>query len=312
MIQKKRVEKKQEKEAELLLENNKKEQRGDGCGVIEADDPYFPVLLKQIENVPKRLYYRGTLSALKERCFAVVGTRKPTEYGRWAAYKLGKRLSESGFTVVSGMAAGIDTLAHKGALSAGGRTIAVLGCGIDICFPAANKLLMEEIEEKGLLLSEYPPGYPPSKFTFPKRNRIISGLCEGIVVVEAGLASGSLITAERAAEQGRSVYALPGNINSVMSIGANKLICDGAQPIAVIDDLLWDLGVRKNPDQKFYEMLSSNEKKIVALITEKGEVTSSFLCQTMKLPASKVNEILTVLEMKGIICTYFGKIFIAK
>ena len=242
----------------------------------------------------------------------MVGTRKPTEYGRWAAYKISKRLAEAGLTVVSGMAAGIDTLAHKGALAAGGRTIAVLGCGINICFPASNKALMREIEKRGLIISEYPNEYPAAKFTFPRRNRIISGLCEAVIVIEAGLASGSLITAELAAEQGRTVYALPGNINNVMSIGTNKLICDGARPIAVVDDLLWDLGARKDVDRDFYATLSEEEKIVIRAIEESGEATVNLICEKIGASPGKVGGIVTVLEMKGIICAHLGKIFIAK
>ena len=281
-------------------------------GKITDESAEYPALLKEIQNAPKEIFYRGRIYFLKYRCVAVVGTRKPTEYGRWAAYKISKRLAEAGLTVVSGMAAGIDTLAHKGALAAGGRTIAVLGCGINICFPASNKALMREIEKRGLIISEYPNEYPAAKFTFPRRNRIISGLCEAVIVIEAGLASGSLITAELAAEQGRTVYALPGNINNVMSIGTNKLICDGARPIAVVDDLLWDLGARKDVDRDFYATLSEEEKIVIRAIEESGEATVNLICEKIGASPGKVGGIVTVLEMKGIICAHLGKIFIAK
>ncbi len=282
------------------------------AGEIINESVEYSDLLREITDAPLKLFYRGNIKFLKGRCLAVVGTRKPTEYGRWAAYKIGKRLAEAGITVVSGMAAGVDTLAHKGALAVGGRTIAVLGNGTDICFPASNKELMSNIAQKGLIISEYPQGFHASKFTFPRRNRIISGLCEAVVVIEAGLSSGSLITAELAAEQGRTVYALPGNINNVMSIGTNKLICDGARPIAVIDDLLWDLGVRTEADTEFYNSLSADEKTVIDAIEKSGETTVNLICEKTYMPPGKVSGIVTVLDMKGIICTHLGKIFIAK
>lgn len=289
-----------------------REQKKTESGFLAESDCRYPELLRKIPDPPAGLYYRGRPEWMKARCFAVVGTRKPTEYGRWAAFRIGQRLAESGITVVSGMAAGIDSLAHRGALHAGGKTIAVMGCGLHFCFPASNRPLMREIGEKGLLLSEYPPEHPPAKYTFPRRNRIISGLCEGVIVVEAGLSSGSLITAELAAEQGRSVYALPGNINRVMSIGTNKLLRDGALPIAVIDDLLWDLGVRGEAACEFSEALSGEERKLAAWIEAGGEVTASELCRISGKSPAEINGMVTVLEMKGIICTSFGKIFIAK
>lgn len=282
------------------------------AGEIEYNSEAYPALLREIPNAPEKIFYKGDITLLRTRCMAVVGTRKPTEYGRWAAHKIGKRLAEEGITVVSGMATGIDSLAHKGALAAGGKTIAVFGTGTDVCFPASNKKLMEEIAAQGLIISEYPCGHPAAKYTFPQRNRIISGISEGTIVVEAGLSSGSLITAELAAEQGRTVYALPGNINNVMSIGTNKLICDGARPIAVIDDLLWDLGARRGADRDFCETLSQDEKTVLSAIEESGEATVNSICEKARMSPGKASGIVTVLEMKGIICTHLGKIFIAK
>lgn len=240
----------------------------------------------------------------------MVGTRKPTEYGRWAAHKIGKRLAEAGITVVSGMAAGIDSCAHRGALEAGGNTIAVLGTGIDICFPSSNRALMAEIETKGLVISEYPEGFRGCSGTFPQRNRIISGISEGVIVVEAALKSGSLITAELAAEQGRQVYAVPGNINNIMSIGTNKLLHDGALAIAVIDDLLYDLGLSA-PEYNSCDKLEADEIHILNIVRSRGEISIDALCECAKLPTGKAIGIITVLEMKGILVSSLGKIFLA-
>ncbi len=278
---------------------------------IELESDKYPALLRFIKNPPKKLYCSGNTELLNGRCFAVVGTRKPTEYGKWAAYKIGQRLAEAGVIVVSGMAAGIDSFAHKGALAANGNTIAVFGTGIDICFPASNRKLMAEIEEKGLVISEYPEGFHGSPGTFPQRNRIISGICEGIIVVEAALKSGSLITAELAAEQGRMVYAVPGNINSIMSIGTNKLLHDGAAAIAVVDDLLYDLGLSAPPD-KSCEKLATDEMQILDIVRSKGEISIDKLCEYAKLPPGKVIGIVTILEMKGVLVSSLGKIFLAK
>lgn len=284
-----------------------------GRSVIEvspADDGY-PPLLKYIKDMPHKMYYTGNIYILKETCVAVVGSRHATDYGKWVAYALGKRLAECGVTVVSGMAAGIDSYAHKGALAAGGKTAAVLGCGLDICFPSSNKALMREIAEKGLLLSEYPTGIKPARYTFPQRNRIISGVSVATVVVEAGLGSGSLITAERAIEQGRDVYAVPGNIDSIYSIGTNKLIRDGATALCVIDDILSDLGIESHSAEN-ERGLGRDERAVMAVVRGGGEVTIDKICKATYMTPGKVSGIVTVLEMKGMLCTELGKIFIAK
>ncbi|MDR2156330.1 MAG: DNA-processing protein DprA, partial [Clostridiales Family XIII bacterium] len=168
--------------------------------VLAPIDAAYPALLRLIPDPPKALYCDGNLNLLSRPAVAVVGARRATEYGKWAAMAMAKRYAECGLIVVSGMAEGVDSFAHAGALSGGGATVAVMGCGPDICYPRSNRRLRERILENGLLLSEYPPGTPPARHTFPARNRIISGLCVATVVVEAGLSSGSLITAERAAE----------------------------------------------------------------------------------------------------------------
>lgn len=272
----------------------------------------YPPLLREIKNPPKILYYIGDLSLAYKICVSVVGTRKPTPYGRWAGAAMGRTLGESGVVCVSGLADGVDTLAHKGAIGGGGKTIAVLGTGLDICFPSKNIEIMKRIAKEGLILSEYGLGIHGSKFTFPARNRIISGLSIATVIVEAGLASGSLITAERAIEQGREVYAIPGNINNIYSIGTNKLILDGAKPLIVLENLLEDLGIKKVLMESRKEGLSDTERKVYNFVESCGETTVDELVEALQIHAGTLNGLVTVLEMKGMVYTSMGKIFVAK
>lgn len=281
-------------------------------GKVSIGEPGYPLLLPLISDPPKQLYYIGDLGLASMRCVSVVGSRKTTEYGRWASFTLAQRLADHGIVVVSGLAAGIDACGHAGALKGSGKTIAVLGCGIDRCYPTTNQKLKEQIACTGLILSEYPPGTPAAKYTFPRRNRIISGISEATVVAAAGLHSGSLITAEFAVEQGRTVYTLPGNINNVYHLGSNKLIKDGAIPLVVLDDLLEELGIRPIERDKAIMNLSSDEKALVEQINREGERTVDQLCQCLAKPPSHVNGLVTVLEMKGILRTSMGKIFVAK
>jgi DNA processing protein len=252
----------------------------------------------------------GDITLASEPLIAIVGARKASSYGKWAAYGFAKKLSEYGLGVVSGMAYGIDACAHKGALENDGKTIAVLGCGIDICYPASNKGIRDHIIKEGLVLSEYEPGVAPMPFRFPMRNRIISGLCIGTVIVEAGMNSGSLITAECAAEQGRNIYAVPGNINSVCSIGANKLIKDGAVPLILFDDIIDELGIHRNmPELNLEIELGKDEREVYDLVRTYGETTTDSICRrTGRLPAD-INAMVTILEMKGLLRTALGKIF---
>jgi len=197
-------------------------------------------------------------------------------------------------------------------LKANGKTIAVLGCGIDLCYPSSNRDLKEQIKNSGLILSEYPPGYPAAVYTFPRRNRIISGISEATVIAAAGLHSGALITAELAAEQGRAIYALPGNINNVYHLGSNKLIKDGATPLVVLDDLLEELGIQPIERKEMLTKLSPDEQALIGQLICEGEQTVDQLCKSLAKPSSHVNGLVTVLEMKGIIHTSMGKIFVAK
>lgn len=274
--------------------------------------PEYPALLAEIKNAPKELYYTGDAGLLKKRCAAVVGSRSTTQYGRKIAADISKKLAVKGVTVVSGMARGIDTCAHRGALDAGGTTIAVLGCGVDICYPEENKKLRQEICEKGLVVSEYPPGTEPRPYYFPQRNRIISGLAEITTVVQARNTSGALITAEFAAEQGREVCAVPGNIDSEYNLGNNKLIKDGARPVINTGDVLELMGLDVIDEDTARKLLSDNEMKIFCLLAAKGEMTVDELCMELGKPPSYVSSIVTVMELKGTVFTALGKIFIAK
>lgn len=286
--------------------------------MVTMDDELYPPQLRDIPSPPKQLYYIGDITlASSSVCVAMVGARRCSEYGRYVAEKMAGRLAENGITVVSGMAAGIDSYSHMGALGARGKTIAVLGNGPDICFPKGSSRLKGQIEREGLVLSEYPPGTQPLKWMFPQRNRIISGLCAATVVVEAGLGSGSLITAEYAMEQGRSVYAVPANITSIMGLGCNRLIQDGAIPVAVIDDVVCDLassGLCKKAEgpSSIMKQLGRDETEIYNYILSFGETSMENLAKALKKEAKELIPIVTILEMKGILGSGLGKIFIAK
>lgn len=281
--------------------------------ILKIGDALYPPLLREIKNPPQMLYCAGDLSLLATRCVAVVGSRKITAYGRRIAAKVAGRLAACGVTVVSGMAIGIDGISHRSALDAGGKTIAVLGNGLDVMYPAANRELKKDILRTGLLLSEYPPGTRGTKFTFPQRNRIISGLSEATVVIEAGLNSGSLITAALANEQGRPVYGVPGNIDNVTSLGVNMLIRDGAQPLIAADDLLADLQVDRTAvvQQEIESVTGEEEQKILALLARGSEVTIDQLAAMTGLTAGRVNGLVSVLEMKGLVMTALGRVFLA-
>ncbi|MCL1895074.1 MAG: DNA-processing protein DprA [Clostridiales bacterium] len=277
---------------------------------IGLGDPRYPSLLSLIHRPPVRLYYSGNPDALRYPMIAIVGSRSSTDYGRWAAFTIARRLSAHGVCVVSGMAEGIDTWAHKGALAGGTPTVAVLGSGIDICFPSSNRGLMREIERTGLILSEYEDGIHPSKATFPARNRIISGLSCATVVAEAGFTSGSLITAERAVEQGREVYAVPGNINRKGSIGCNKLISDGARPLVFIDDILFDFGIEPDATDSPGKSLTAKEERVVSALKLNGEMSHERLSYETGLLIGELTSVVTMLEIKGALTTSAGKVFI--
>ncbi len=275
-------------------------------------DPEYPSCLKEIYNPPFYLYIQGELKDEDKDAISIVGARKGTAYGKWAAHSIASSLAQCSVTVVSGMAYGIDSHAHQGALDSNGRTIAVLGCGVNVCYPKKNQGLMNKIISSGAVISEYPPDTPPNPAYFPQRNRIISGLSRALIVVEAGIKSGSLITAEYALEQGIDIYAVPGNIQSIYSKGTNKLIKEGAMPIVDIDEFLHELNLSKKKNILDHIILGGDEKKIYEMIEKSQPVPMDTLTYQLKKQPSEVHALLTILEIKGLIKVMSGKIIIAK
>lgn len=275
---------------------------------IESD--LYPDLLKQIPDPPQTLYCRGDISLLKSNAVSIVGSRRSTDYGKWSSEKLAEHVARNKVTVVSGMAMGIDSFSHRAALDAGGNTIAVLGNGTDICYPKSNAKLYRDILDRGLIISEAPDGQMPKRHSFPMRNRIISGLSQVTVIVEAGLNSGSLITAERAIDQGRTVYAVPGNINRNMSFGCNKLISEGAYIMVSFDDVLREMKLAIKGSEEMCEDVSELEKSIIRILRNYGEMTIDSITEKTEFTVSQVTGLITVLEIKGYVQTAYGKIFI--
>lgn len=278
---------------------------------IDRDSRLYPELLRQIPNPPKKLFCRGNPELLECRKVAVVGSRRYSLYGKQTALMIGKYFGKTELAVVSGLASGIDTFAHTGVLEARGSTIAVLGTGLDRNYPVKNKPLQEEITEKGLVISEYENDFSGNQYSFPARNRIISGLSEGVVVVEAGSSSGSLITAQFAGEQGRTVYAVPGNINSQFSIGTNLLIRDGAVPLVVVKDVLLDMGLELPEESEKKIALGGDEMAILEIVKRNNGIHVNEIAHIMNKNIGKISAIITVLEIKGIVISHGGKIHLA-
>lgn len=278
---------------------------------LTPDMSDYPDLLRVIKNPPKKLYYMGNLDVLSGVNVSVVGSRTTNTYGRAIADAIARQLAEKDVCVISGMARGIDTCVHKAALAAGGRTAAVLGCGLDICYPPENRRLMEEIAEKGVLLSEYEPGTKANRFNFPNRNRIISGISRMTVVVQARNRSGSLITAELAAEEGREVMAVPGNIDSQYNLGSNKLIKEGAMPVISVTDVLDALGLNTATEEEAKSKLSATEFEVFSILKENGEMSIDEVCAKLGRTPAYINPIIAVMEMKGFTFSAMGKIFLA-
>lgn len=275
-----------------------------GAHFITHDEDAYPPLLKQLPDAPIILYVRGTLLPDDQRALAIVGTRKATSYGRDAAYRLARELAAQGVTIISGLAHGIDAAAHQGALDGGGRTIAVLGCGVDRIYPADHRALAARIIQNGALVSEFPLGSAPDAHHFPRRNRIISGLSLGVLIVEAPHKSGAIITASAAAEQGREVFAVPGSIFSPASAGANRLIQDGAKLVLTVDDILDELQLisRYVETRKVAEKVApANEEERLILDMLGAEPTHvDDLVRRCGLPVATVNSTLAILELKGL------------
>ncbi len=273
-----------------------------GVLVVSIEDPGYPALLREIPGAPPLIYVRGSLLPADDWGLAVVGTRTPTSYGREAARRIAGDLAGGGITIVSGLALGIDTVAHTAALEAGGRSIAVLGSGVDTIYPERNRALAEQIGEAGALVSEYPLGTLPAPANFPPRNRLISGLTPGTLVVEAGERSGALITVAFALEQGREVFAVPGSIYSRASQGTNRLIRDGATLVTGAQDILAALSWTSAAAQQEAQQALPDDPTEAALLGLLGYEPqhADDLGRASGLPAPAVSAALAMLELKGL------------
>jgi DNA processing protein len=279
-----------------------------GAKLITWVDDAYPEALKTIHDPPLALYVKGTFEPRDRHAVAVVGSRRTTHYGRSVADRLSYQLAKVGFTVVSGLARGVDTAAHQGALKGGGRTIAVLGSGLDVLYPPENRALADAAAASGCVLSEFPLGTEPGKTTFPIRNRVVSGLSMGIVVVEAGMNSGALITADQALEQGRSVFAVPGRVDSPSSRGCHALIRQGARLVEGVDDLLEEFELlipaeRREAahrlDRRPEVRLSDEEQRVVKALWD-GPLNTDALARVTGLPSGQLAGLLIGLEMKRV------------
>ena len=269
-------------------------------------DEDYPENLKQIDDRPAVLYYKGRLDKEKDRVsIAFVGARKCTDYGKWACKSLVRDIANAGITTVSGLAHGIDSICHKTTVELGRRTIGVIGSGIDVVYPKSNKYLYEKIEEEGLILSEFPLSTEPLAYNFPRRNRIISGISLATVVIEAKEKSGTMITTRSALDQGREVFAVPGNINSIFSRGTNKLIQDGSKLIMSADDILEELEyVIGNVARKKaidYSQLDKDELEVVKYIENNPNTSANDLTNNLAYTIDVINYLLTSLELKDVI-----------
>ncbi len=282
--------------------------------IITYYDCNYPNMLKEIAQPPWVLYTIGNLNLVNSPTLAIVGTRNPTNYGKVIAEKISKDLVDYEFVIISGMARGIDSIAHKGSLNNKGKTIAVLGSGIDVIYPKENCDLYKEIASEGLLISEYPPGETPHPGYFPQRNRIISGLSYGILVIEASISSGSLITAQHSLDQSREVFAIPGPITSKNSLGTNSLIKQGAKLVQTIDDIIDEfpyLLLNKKQINNYKIDLNNNEYKIYNILGDDPlHIDDIFLKTNFELP--EVYENVLSLQVKGIIKQLPGGLYIRK
>ncbi len=286
-----------------------------GATVLTCQDPEFPARLLQIHDPPLLLFCRGRLELLSLPAVAVVGSRAATGYGERVARELGRELANHGIVVLSGMALGIDGAAHRGALDSSGLTTGVLGCGIDVIYPRQHETLFAEVGRRGLLVSEYGPGIGPARFRFPARNRIVSGLSLGVVVVEAGSRSGALITARMALEQGREVFAVPGRVDSFRSRGTHELLRQGATLVSSVDDILEELrfvttdpmeggkgstagGLQPETEKVDTDGLNPEESRVLAgLDTYPRDIDS--LARAVGMEPARLHGILLQLEIMG-------------
>lgn len=281
--------------------------------IIGKDNADYPERLRQYRGMPGKLYVKGELPGAEEPAVAIVGARMCSQYGRKQAYEFAKALAEAGISVISGMARGVDGYAHEGALAAGGKTYAVLGCGVDICYPASNRHIYERIPECGGILSEFENGVPPIARHFPMRNRIISALADVVLVIEAKEKSGSLITADFALEQGKDVYALPGRVGDALSSGTNQLIAQGAGIAYSPKMLLEELG---NSTDMIKSYMKNNhlglakEFDLVYSCVDLQPKDLHTILEEVELPAEQTMNILLKLQLEGKIFEVFRNCYV--
>jgi DNA processing protein len=277
---------------------------------ISPDDSAFLQIIETIVLKPKTLYFVGLLPKQRPPVVAIVGTRKPTSYGKEVTFNLAYKLAQKGVVIVSGLAFGVDAIAHKAALEAGGTTIAVLANGLDSVYPAAHRQLAKQIVDNGgALVSEYPPGTPARDFQFLARNRIVSGLADAVIVTEAAARSGTLSTVMHALEQGREVFTVPGNITSPMSVGPNRLLQQGAHPVTAIDDILQVIAPQLLQTQTALNLGSNPlEIKIIDLL-KSGVRDGDTLQKQSGVSASEYSQAMTMLEVAGLIRSLGGNTF---
>ena len=284
-----------------------------GIKILTWEDEAYPQRLKEIDQPPPVLYIRGEYLPDDVFAVAVVGTRRVTAYGRQITEELAAFLAANGITVISGLARGVDAIAHQTALKAGGRTIGVLGSGVDKIYPPEHRALAEKMMERGAILSDYAPGTPPDASNFPPRNRIVSGLSLAVVVIEAGETSGALITAEFAAEQGREVFAVPGSILAPQSKGTNKLIQRGALPLLSVEDLMQALDLTRMGEQKAARKMipaDETEARLMNVLGNEPLHVDEIRNQT-ELPIEKVSATLALMELKGMVRQVGGMNYVA-
>ncbi|MCU0487640.1 MAG: DNA-processing protein DprA [Anaerolineales bacterium] len=284
-----------------------------GIQVFTWQDEAYPARLAEIPQPPPVIYARGSLLSEDAWAVAVVGTRRVTSYGRQVAEEIATSLARSGITVVSGLARGVDAVAHLAALQAGGRSLAVLGCGVDRIYPPENRRLAEQLIEHGALISDYAPGTAPDSANFPPRNRIISGLVKAVIVVEAGKTSGALITAAFAAEQGREVFAVPGSIYAPQSVGTNLLLQQGARPYLNCQDVLAVLNLAQVTEQRSLRAsipVDPVEARLYAALSLEPLHIDEIRRQA-DLPIEKVSAALVMMELKGLVRQVGGMQYIA-
>jgi len=284
-----------------------------GIKILTWQDEAYPGRLKEIDQPPPVLYIRGEYLPDDLFAVAIVGTRRVTAYGRQITEEISSFLAANGITVISGLARGVDAIAHQSTLKAGGRTIAVLGCGVDKIYPPEHRGLAEQMMERGAIISDYALGTPPDASNFPPRNRIISGLSLAVVVVEAGETSGALITAEFAAEQGREVFAVPGSILAPQSKGTNKLIQKGALPLLSMDDLMQALDLTRVGEQKAARKVIPADETEARLMNVLGSepLHVDEIRNQAELPIEKVSATLALMELKGMVRQVGGMNYVA-